>query len=581
MGEEMSSVEEILSEIPKQYHNSRLKYKDVELTLAEFIEHYLVPTNPNVSTSVMVDRIKNRYLKILNPDEKYTKIVNYIKERKENGTFVNSINNNFNVEEYMLTTMYEHMDNNGNITLAGTTKSLDEWYSTITTNSNITYDEKDVRELVTDIISKYLDSDMFMEEVLLSQVTSKYNFGCTVLQKCIDSSISATEVSIDGIELSIEDYIVNEYKRQFALLDQKIQECQLFLRGVPEELLLSKMNGVDSTLLDYIISVIPIKMTNDRKVVYNNVEYNAKDYVRKIVDDQKAYLESIDNEINRAYEKPEILDEIVIDAANHEITTQLTIPVNDGEIESLQKPSQVLNNSREYEFRKNISLIESAIYNSHSEKDLEGKVNQLRDIESRAKMMGLSPLVNAMIAHCWDLAEAKEQELVKVAHNKVDLAECVEDALIGINSDIKHTEDMTELAISNYKLNKFMEQFCNGNIVEFTIKDKVKNTINNVNRRSLVVSLSQDDSLVKNRSIESEIEYYIMQYKNSLLAKEYESDVKYQTAYEITLQKEKEDLDQLLTSALNSGKIDENKFHQYSEEIARLSYKKNGMGKAA
>lgn len=566
----MKALEEILSEIPKYYHNSKVVFRGAKMTLSEYIEHALIPMNPNASSKDIVSLIKNKYLPVLKPDEKMSYIENFIQNKKNDNTFISQTTNGMNTEEYLLSTAYEHMDDEFNVTLGGVKRTLQSWYESFT--------KKNVDEEIKNIIECGTELGELDDDILKSLVSSKYNFACTMLSKCRECAISSSDLMIDGEVISIYDYFHQQYELQIAILDQKIQECQSFLSGLSNDLLDSKMNGVDMSLREYVISIIPTVMTNDRKVVFNSIEYNAKDYVRKIIEDQKKYLSEIEIEVNRGYEQPSLIDVIKVDKDN-QATSEFTIPATDEEVEAMVGTSEKLDKPAEIEFRTNISLIGESIYNCSTEIDLEAKINQLRDIESRATMMGLSNIVIEMIRYCWELSNYKKQELVKVSANKDDLVECMEDGLIAINDVIKHTENQSDLDRCYYELNRYFEQIEKGRVADFTIKDKINATNSRLTQKSLVVSLEQDNNLSNNRMVSSEIEYDLMIIKNHIKSMEYESDIKYQTAYQISLQNEIETLENKLKEYSQANVIDLNTYKKFSDELAKLTEQSNRKGK--
>ena len=573
---DMNIVDEVLSTIPKHYLNSELKYSGNVMTLSEFITNVLVPSNPNAPAKAIADKVKSRYIPMLRPDDKYMFISAYIEARKNDGTFVAKVNDNFDVEEYLLTTVYENMDENHDITLGGKTRNIDDLYSTITTNSNIFFDKKDVEETVDYYIRAYLDNGDLDPEVLTSMVDAKYNLGCTIKQYCIDNAVNPYEVTYDGETRYITDFIKIAHDKQLSAIDSKIQECQRLLSGVREDVLESKLNGfVDKTTREYIIEVIPTMMTNKNTVVFNKTEHNLKEYITSIIDKQTAYLDELEAKNNRVNENPDLLNDIVI-SPDRQATSEIIIPLNEDEVNVLTNNEKAF--TPEEQFRTDLTKLKSAIYRSRTEHDLEGKINQLRDIESRSSMIGLSDYISQMISSCWDLANAKKQELVKISANTQELAEIMDDELKAIHDKVRRTDSVEELNSLELRLNKYDEMITSKKVTDISVRDSVKDIHKLISARRTVLGLTQEDNIVNNKMVKYDIEAELIRMKNTNRSMEYETDLRVSTAYEISLQNDVAVINQKIETAHTNGAINDNEYNEFIEILNSLEKnKEKGM----
>lgn len=293
----------------------------------------------------------------------------------------------------------------------------------------------------------------------------------------------------------------DEYKA--PTLEGKIESCEYYVSRVDKEILESTLDGMNITVREYIVKVLPTKMDTEYSVNFGEKSIDLNEFIKEIVDHQAEVLATQKKELERKKEdehnktgdNPGLVSEIQI-RLNEDSVPEVTaeIPVvqssllTDAEISSqltnLGKNESVT--SEEY-YRDVLNKLKQTIDGTTTIHDLESVTKYFDSIVEDARNSEVYKDVNPYINSVSELIANKQRNLIKVNGNAEEYADVL---FSEINSMTNELNGFTTLDEYSTLYGKALERYgdaLNKGIKDIQLKSAFTLLLNRINEKRLVL----------------------------------------------------------------------------------------------
>lgn len=286
-------------------------------------------------------------------------------------------------------------------------------------------------------------------------------------------------------------------------LEGKIESCEYYVSRIDETIAESILDGMNITVREYIVKVLPTKMDTEYSVNFGEKSIDLNDFIKEIVDHQAEVLETQkreqvqarEDEYNKTSDSPGLVSEIQI-RLNEDSVPQITaeIPVVKSSLLTEEEKNSQLANLRKNElvtedeyYRSELNRIKQTIDGTTTIHDLESVTKYFDSIVEDAKHSEAYEEINTYITSVSELIASKQRNLIKVNGNSEEYADVLFSEINSMTDELNGFTTLDEYSTLYGKaLERFSDALSKG-IKDIQLRSAFTLLFNRINEKRLIL----------------------------------------------------------------------------------------------
>lgn len=286
-------------------------------------------------------------------------------------------------------------------------------------------------------------------------------------------------------------------------LEGKIETCEYYADRIDERIASSILDGMNITVREYIIKVLPTKMDTEISVNFGDKSIELGEFIKEIVDHQVEVIESQkrdlekakEDEYNKTGDNPGLVSEIQV-RMNEDSVPKVTaeIPVIKSSLLTEEEVSSQLANLAKTEaittdeyYRNALNKLKEAADGTNTTHDLEAVAKYFDLIVEDAKKSEVYEDLKPYIESVSTLIASKQRNLIKINGNSEEYADVLFSEINAMNDDLNGFTTLDEYSTLYGKaLDIFSDSLSKG-IKDVQLKNAFDLLFERINERRLIL----------------------------------------------------------------------------------------------
>lgn len=309
--------------------------------------------------------------------------------------------------------------------------------------------------------------------------------------------------------------------------------CQDMIKYIDPSILESKIEGMNTTVEDYIINTLPSLMSNGLSVNMEGELIPVQVFVRQIVDHQYEYLQSLreeqerlrDEELNRTNENPNLVGLINVAIKGNdalEVTTEMPVLqsslLTEEETNSLKSSALISPDYVSVYYYLQISKLKISINKTTSEHDLKYKENILNNLISKIKEEDMIPELNLLINSVRDLITKKRNGFIKVNINSEELIDITHGILNELNNSLAGITSSDQFIELNEKANALYLDLISKGVKDIQLDAKIILFLNELEKKRMIYDATLTNISAEIQQIKFDLDEQMKRIRQEILA---------------------------------------------------------------
>lgn len=309
--------------------------------------------------------------------------------------------------------------------------------------------------------------------------------------------------------------------------------CQDMVKYIDSSILKSKIEGMNTTVEEYIINTLPSLMHDGLSVDMEGQLIPVQVFVRQIVDHQCEYLKSLreeaerirDEELNRTNENPNLVGLINIAMKGNdalEVTTEMPVLqaslLTDEETDSLKSSAIISPDYVSVYYYLQISKLKVSINKTTSEHDLKYEENILNDLTSKIQEENMTPELGLLIDSVKDLITSKRNGFIKVNINSEDLIDITHGILNELNNTLAGITSSDQFIELNEKANALYLDLISKGVKDIQLDAKIISFLNELEKKRMIYDATLTNISAEIQQIKFDLDEQMKRIRQEILA---------------------------------------------------------------
>lgn len=308
--------------------------------------------------------------------------------------------------------------------------------------------------------------------------------------------------------------------------------CQDMIKYIDTSILESKIEGMNTTVEDYIINTLPSLMSNGLSVNMEGKLIPVQVFVRQIVDHQYDQLQKKkeeeerirDEKLNRTNENPNLVGLINIAIKGKdalEVTTEMPVLraslLTEEETDSLISSALISPDYVNGYFYSQISKLKMSIKKTTSEHDLKYKENLLNNLISQIKEDSqdkLSQLINSVR----ELITKKRNGFIKVNINIEELIDTIYGVLSELNNSLAGITSSDQFIELNEKANALYLDLISKGVKDIQLDATIILFLNELKKKRIIYDATLTNISAEIQQIKFDLDEQMKRIRREILA---------------------------------------------------------------
>ncbi len=349
----------------------------------------------------------------------------------------------------------------------------------------------------------------------------------------INSSISLSELYIKLLH--------QEYRE--PTIEDKAELCMdmiSYIEKIDREILTSTLDGMATTVRDYLANILPTKMDSIDTVLVGDESIPIEEFVTQIVRHQAALLKeeqekiakAKEDEYNKTGDNPGLVSEIQVRLKENdglEITAE--IPVVTSSLLTDEERASLLNNytkkesvtAEEY-YRGIFNKLKQTINATSNSHDLESKSKDFNTIVAEARSSEVFDKLEPYIQSVSELITSKQRSLIKVNGNAEEYTDVLFSEINSMNNQLNGFTTLDEYStLLGKALERYQDAIDKG-IKDIQLKSEFKLLFNRINEKRLNLDATIGYQSPEVERVKVELNELISNIKQDVLTIEHDSN---------------------------------------------------------
>lgn len=309
--------------------------------------------------------------------------------------------------------------------------------------------------------------------------------------------------------------------------------CQDMAKYIDPSILESKIEGMNTTVEDYLVNTLPSLMHDGLSVDMEGELIPAQVFVKQIVDHQYEYINRLkeeeerirDEELNRTNENPNLVGLINIAMKGNdalEVTTEMPVLqaslLTDEETSSLKESALISTDYTSVYYYLQISRLKVAINKTTSEHDLTYQENILNELISSIKEEDMSPEVSMLIESVKDLITKKRNGFIKLNINSEDLIDITHGILNELNNSLNGITSSDQFIELNEKANALYLDLISKGVKDIQLDAKLISFLNELEKKRMIYDATLTNISAEIQQIKFDLDEQMKRIRQEILA---------------------------------------------------------------
>lgn len=309
--------------------------------------------------------------------------------------------------------------------------------------------------------------------------------------------------------------------------------CQDMAKYIDPSILESKIEGMNTTVEDYLVNTLPSLMHDGLSVDMEGELIPAQVFVKQIVDHQYEYINRLkeeeerirDEELNRTNENPNLVGLINIAMKGNdalEVTTEMPVLqaslLTDEETSSLKESALISTDYTSVYYYLQISRLKVAINKTTSEHDLAYQENILNELISSIKEENMSPEVSMLIESVKDLITKKRNGFIKLNINSEDLIDITHGILNELNNSLNGITSSDQFIELNEKANALYLDLISKGVKDIQLDAKLISFLNELEKKRMIYDATLTNISAEIQQIKFDLDEQMKRIRQEILA---------------------------------------------------------------
>lgn len=309
--------------------------------------------------------------------------------------------------------------------------------------------------------------------------------------------------------------------------------CQDMAKYIDPSILESKIEGMNTTVEDYLVNTLPSLMHDGLSVDMEGELIPVQVFVKQIVDHQYEYINRLkeeeerirDEELNRTNENPNLVGLINIAMKGNdalEVTTEMPVLqaslLTDEETSSLKESALISTDYTSVYYYLQISRLKVAINKTTSEHDLAYQENILNELISSIKEENMSPEVSMLIESVKDLITKKRNGFIKLNINSEDLIDITHGILNELNNSLNGITSSDQFIELNEKANALYLDLISKGVKDIQLDAKLISFLNELEKKRMIYDATLTNISAEIQQIKFDLDEQMKRIRQEILA---------------------------------------------------------------
>lgn len=309
--------------------------------------------------------------------------------------------------------------------------------------------------------------------------------------------------------------------------------CQDMTKYIDSSILESKIEGMNTTVEDYLVNTLPSLMHDGLSVDMEGELIPVQVFVKQIVDHQYEYLRSLkeeeerirDEELNRTNENPNLVGLINIAMKGNdslEVTTEMPVLqaslLTDEETDSLKSSALISSDYVPVYYYLQISRLKVSINKATSEHDLKYQENILNELTTKIKEENMTPELNLLIESVKDLVTKKRNGFIKVNINSEDLIDITHGILNELSNSLASITSSDQFIELNEKANALYLDLISKGVKDIQLDAKIISFLNELEKKRIIYDATLTNISAEIQQIKFDLDEQMKRIRQEILA---------------------------------------------------------------